>query len=134
MSQENVDALRRQLEHFNRTGEILPEIFDSGAEWVTAREDPDPATHRGVEAIRGYFAQWTGMFEGINLRAEEAIDAGDKVFSWMRFSGKGITSGASVEMELAYIWIFRDGKVVRVEEYFDRSEALEAANLAEYSS
>jgi uncharacterized protein len=131
MSQENVEAVRRQQEHFNQSGEVLPEIYHSDAEWIAAREDPDAATHRGLEAIRGYFAQWAGMFDGIDFRAEELIDAGDKVFAWIRFSGKGVTSGAPVEMEQAQVWTFRDGKVVRVEEYFDRAEALEAAGLSE---
>ena len=70
------------------------------------------------------------MFETIDLRAEELIDAGDKVFAWIRFSGRGTTSGAPVEMEQAQIWTFREGRVVRVEEYFDRTEALEAAGLS----
>jgi uncharacterized protein len=131
MSQENVEAVRRQQEHFNKNGEVLPEIYHSDAEWMAAREDPDAATHRGLEAIRGYFAQWARMFDGIDFRAEELIDAGDKVFAWIRFSGKGITSGAPVEMEQAQIWTFRNGKVVRVEEYFDRVEALQAAGLRE---
>jgi uncharacterized protein len=131
MSQENLELVRRQHEHFNRTGEVLPEIYDSDAEWTAAREDPDAATHRGLEAIRGYFAQWVEMFEGIDFRAEELIDAGDKVFAWMRFSGKGTASEAPVEMEQAQIWTFRNGKVVRVEEYFDRNDALEAAGLSE---
>jgi ketosteroid isomerase-like protein len=129
MSQENLEIVRRQHEHFNRTGELLPQIYDSDAEWMAAREDPDAATHRGLEAIRGYFAQWTGMFEDIDFRAEELIDAGDKVFAWIRFSGKGVASGAPVETEQAQVWTFRDGKVVRVEEYFDRAEGLEAAGL-----
>jgi uncharacterized protein len=124
MSQENVEAVRRQHQHFSRTGEVLPEIYDSDAEWMAAREDPDAATHRGLEAIRGYFAQWTEVFEGGDFRARELIDAGDKVFAWCCFSGRGMTSGAPVEMEQAQIWTFRDGKVVRVEEYFDRAEAL----------
>jgi uncharacterized protein len=131
MSQENVEAVRRQHEHFNRTGEVLLTIYASDAEWMAAREDPDAAIHRGLEAIRGYFAQWVEMFEGIDFRAEELIDAGDKVFAWMRFSGKGTASGAPVEMEQAQVWTFREGKVVRVEEYFDRPEALEAAGLSE---
>ena len=129
MSQENLEIVRRQHEHFNRTGELLPQIYDSDAEWMAAREDPDAATHRGLEAIRGYFAQWTGMFEDIDFRAEELIDAGDKVFAWIRFSGKGVASGAPVETEQAQVWTFRDGKVMRVEEYFDRAEGLEAAGL-----
>ena len=131
MSQENVKAVRRQHEHFSETGQVLAEIYDSEAEWMAAREDPDAETHRGLEAIRGYFAQWAEMFEDIDFRAEELIDAGDKVFALTRFSGKGATSGASVEMEQAQVWTFREGKVVRVEEYFDRREALEAAGLRE---
>jgi ketosteroid isomerase-like protein len=132
MSEENVAAVRRQHEHFSRTGEVLVEIYHRDAEWVAAREDPDAATHRGLEAIRGYFAQWTGMFESIEFRADELIDAGDKVFAWIRFSGQGAASGAPVETEQAQIWTFRDGQVVRVEEYFDRAEGLEAAGLREY--
>jgi uncharacterized protein len=131
MSKENVELVRRQHEHFNQTGEVLSEIYDSEAEWMAAREDPDAQTHRGLEAIRRYFAQWVELFEGIDFRAKELIDAGDKVFAWMRFSGTGTTSGVPVEMEQAQIWTFREGKVVRVEEYFDRGEALEAAGLSE---
>jgi ketosteroid isomerase-like protein len=131
MSEENVEVVRRAHEHFRRTAEVLPEIYDPDAEWMAAREDPDAETHRGLEAIRGYFAQWTGMFEDIDFRAEELIDAGHKVFAWIRFSGRGATSGVPVEMEQAQIWTFREGKVVRVEEYFDRREAREAAGLSE---
>jgi uncharacterized protein len=131
MSQENVEAVRRQHEHFRRTAEVLREIYDPDAEWIAAREDPDAAIHRGLEAIRGYFAQWTEMFEVIDFRTEELIEAGDKVFARFRFSGKGATSGVPVETEQAQVWTFRDGKVVRVEEYFDRNEALEAAGLRE---
>jgi ketosteroid isomerase-like protein len=131
MSQQNVEAVRRQHEHFSRTGEVLSEIYQADAEWMAAREDPDAATHRGPEAIQRYFAQWLGMFEDTDFRAEELIDSGDKVFAWIRFSGKGTTSGVPVEMELAQIWTFRGGKVERVEEYFDRSQALEAVGLSE---
>jgi ketosteroid isomerase-like protein len=131
MSRENVELVRRQHEHFSRYGEVLSDIYDSDAEWVAAREDPDSATHRGLEAIRRYFAQWTGTFESVDLRAEELIDAGEKVFAWIRFSGHGTTSGIPAELEQAQVWTFQDGKVLRVEEFFDRGEALEAVGLRE---
>jgi ketosteroid isomerase-like protein len=131
MSQENVEIARRAYERFTRDGTIDAEILAPDAEWVAAREDPDAATHRGVEAIGAYFAQWHGAFEEPVTRVEEIIDEGDKVFVWIVFSGRGVTSGAPVEMQQAQIWSFRDEKVVRVEEYFDRAEGLEAAGLAE---
>ncbi len=131
MSRENVAAVRRQHEHFKRTGEVLPEIFDDDAEWVAAREDPDAAPHRGVDAIRRYFAEWTAAFELVDFRTEELIDGGDKVFAWIHFAGRGGSSGTPVSLEQAQLWSFRNGKAVRVEEYFDRAEALEAAGLRE---
>ena len=47
----------------------------------------------------------------------------------MRACGRG--SGVEVEMEYWQVWLFRDGKAARWEEYLDRQEALEAAGLKE---
>ena len=129
MSQEYVEAVRRQHELYNRTGEVLAEIYDPNAEWAAAREDPDAETHRGLEAIRAYHLKWLDFFDYVELSSDEVIDAGHKVFAWIRFEGRGTGSGAPVQMEQAQVWTFRDGKVVRVEEYFDRAEALVAAGL-----
>ena len=34
-------------------------------------------------------------------------------------------------MPIAQVWTFRDGLIARMEMYFDRAEALEAAGLSE---
>jgi ketosteroid isomerase-like protein len=44
----------------------------------------------------------------------------------VRFAGHGAGSGGPMEMELAHVWTFRDGRVIRVVEYFDLAEALRA--------
>jgi ketosteroid isomerase-like protein len=54
-----------------------------------------------------------------------------KFFVWVRFVGHGAGSGLPVEMEVAHVVTFRDGKIARVDEYYDRAEALEAAGLSE---
>ncbi len=131
MSQENLEALQLQYEQFARDGKIVPDIYAPDAEWMAAREDPDAATHRGAEAIGAYFAQWFGAFEDPELRVQETLEAGDTIFAWIAFCGRGISSGAPVELQQAQVWSFRDGKVTRVEEYFDRAEGLEAAGLSE---
>lgn len=129
MSQEYVEAVRRQHELYNRSGEVLAEIYDPDAEWTAAREDPDAETHRGLEAIRAYFLKWLDVFDEVEFSSDEVIDAGEMVFTWIRFEGRGAGSGAPVQMEQAQVWTFREGKVVRVEEYFDRGEGLVAAGL-----
>jgi ketosteroid isomerase-like protein len=134
MSQENVEILRRFAEVFE-TGDlerIVSEFFDPEIEWRTSAEDPDAATHRGPEAYKRYVEQWWESFEGLHAEVEEYIDAGDdRVFTWVRWTGRGRASGVDADWHLAIIYTMRDGKVALAEEYFDRDEALEAAGLSE---
>src|SRR5437870_3643151 len=89
---------------------------------------PDAATHRGHEAVRRYYDQWLDSFVGLHADVEEYIGAGkDRVFAWIRWTGRGHGSGIDAEWWLAIVYTLRDGRVLRVEEYFDRTEALEAA-------
>ena len=131
MSQENVDAVRRQHQHFNRTGKPLAEIYASDAAWTTAREDPDSDTYRGVEEIERLFDTWRGLFPTLEIESDEYLESDDRVLTWVRLRGAGGGSGAGVDMEQAQVWTFRSDQVIGVEEYFDRAEALEAAGLSE---
>jgi ketosteroid isomerase-like protein len=131
MSEANLETMRRQYEVQAREGGLVPDLFAQDAEWMAAREDPDAATHYGVDGIRAYLDQWFGAFQATEFRVEEMIDAGDKVFSWIVFSGRGPSSGVPVELQQAQVATFRDGKIARIEEYYDRSEGLEAAGLSE---
>jgi ketosteroid isomerase-like protein len=132
MSRENVEAVRRTHEVWN-SGDLdawidclHPEIT-----WVTAREDPDTASHEGREAVRRFVESWLESFGAIRLECEEYLDAGDKVIAWVKLIGAGRASTAPVELEQAQVMTIRDGRPFRVEEYFDRAEALEAAGLSE---
>ena len=134
MSEENVEIIRRFAEVFE-TGDlerVVSEFFDPEIEWRTSAEDPDAATHRGTEAYKRYVEQWWESFEGLHAEVEEYIDAGDdRVVAWIRWTGRGRTSGVEADWHLAIIYTMRDGKIARAEEYFDRAEALEAAGLRE---
>ena len=46
-----------------------------------------------------------------------------------RQHGRGASSGAVAELELAQISTLRDGQIVRVDNYLDRKKALEKAGL-----
>jgi ketosteroid isomerase-like protein len=131
MSQENVDAVRRAHQHFNRTGKPLAEIYAPDVTWTTAREDPDSDTYRGLEEVERLFDTWRGMFPSLEIDSDEYLESDDRVLTWVRLSGTGGGSGAGVDMEQAQVWTFRSNKAIRVEEYFDRAEALEAAGLSE---
>ena len=134
MSQENVEIVRRAFDAFNR-GDLdllASEFYDPQVEWKTSREDPDAATHRGREAVRRYFDQWRESFEGLHADVEDYIDASnDRVFTWVRWTGRGRESGIDTEWWLAIVSTLRGSTILRVEEYFDRAEGLVAAGLSE---
>ena len=49
----------------------------------------------------------------------------------VHITGRGRASGAPVELTLAGVCSFRDGTIVRIRNYADQAEALEAAGLRE---
>jgi ketosteroid isomerase-like protein len=133
MSQENVEIMREFYDRWSRgeTGGRWWEIFDPAVEWHTAREDPDAEVYRGIAGLRQMMGRWSAAIENMRGIPEEFIDAGDRVFVWQRTIGRGAGSGVEVVWEGAYVWTLRDRKVIRVQIYFDRDEALEAAGLRE---
>jgi ketosteroid isomerase-like protein len=131
MSQENVEIVRDAYARYN-AGERTPELWfwHPHAEYHAAREDPDSAVHRGIDAIRQQFASWHEAYPDLRVEVLDAQASGDQVFLWVRFVGHGATSGIPLEMELAHLYTMRDGKAPKLVEYMDRNEALEAAGLS----
>jgi ketosteroid isomerase-like protein len=139
MSQENVSVVRRSFEAFSRGG---VEAVISGGFWSpeivfdpSETGIPGLGVYRGSDEVRFFFEDdWFRAFpfEEWEIEFEELIDAGgDQVFAMSRQHGRGATSGAGAELELANIFTLRDGEVVRVDLYRDREKALEAAGLSE---
>ena len=132
MLQENVELVLGAYPRFN-AGEplatLVPQFYRADAEYHVASEDPDAAVHRGIDAIRNQMESWIDAYPDLKLEALEAKANGDQVFAWVRFVGHGAGSGAPIEMRLAHVITLRDGKFVRVDEYYHRSEALKAMGL-----
>jgi ketosteroid isomerase-like protein len=132
MSQENVEIVCRAFAAFERDGlaGMLPH-FDCEIEWTTTDAYIEPATYRGYEGVLRYLGTMAREFDGIHLEAQELIDAGDQVVVTWRIHGRGKLSGAPVDITLTSVSFLRDGKIVRVRNYSDKSEALEAVELRE---
>ena len=62
---------------------------------------------------------------------EELIDAGDEVVAVIREREVGRASGVPVETTHLAVWTLADGKVVQMQMFDDRQQALEAAGLRE---
>jgi ketosteroid isomerase-like protein len=135
MSQENVEIVRRAYEAL--TGGRLDDWFeflDPEIEWRGPREFPDLAEpHFGHEGVARYGAKLNEALDDYRMTPEEFIDAGeDQVLVFSREGGRGRGSGAEVETNpTAHLWTLRDGKAIRMQSYWERSDALEAVGLSE---
>jgi ketosteroid isomerase-like protein len=132
MSQENVEALRRTLDAFNRGDRtVWLALRDQDCEMVPIGDWPDARVIRGREAVWDFYRDigQTLSFESVRV---EFVDAGpDRVLGHQRHEAHGRSSGADVQVDYWFVTTFHNGKIVRDEWFTDRAEALEAAGGSE---
>jgi ketosteroid isomerase-like protein/GNAT superfamily N-acetyltransferase len=80
----------------------------------------------GHDGVAGAFRDWFEAFEEFTIEVEDRITQGDRVLVTMRQRARGKGSGLEIEEPRYQLFAFRDGKVVRFEEYSDEADALKA--------
>ena len=133
MSQEWVDLVRLGFEAVQR-GDMA--VFDGMTTpdlvLVQPPEVPDAKTYEGPDAIAESMEDWPKQWEDFRMDLIEILDAGDEVaVSVTRHRGRGRESGIEMDFEVFYVHRGRDGKLARMEMFFKREQALEAAGLRE---
>jgi ketosteroid isomerase-like protein len=145
VSQEDVELVRLVLGPFEQ-GDITP-IFRNDAIWAEVRvalrdavtpdfecdlvrDDVGRATFSGIDGLRAAWVDWLSPWESYNAVIEDVIDANDgRVLVLTRDRACPTGADADVYFAGAPVWTVRDGKVGRIEFYFDRAEGLAAAGL-----
>jgi ketosteroid isomerase-like protein len=131
MSREDVEHMRRGVEHFGRTGEALWAELHPECE-LHDHDLPDATVYRGHEGWREWVAHYEGAWESVALEPQEYIDVGDgRVVLVARVAARGRGSGVEVERDEGIVWTIRDGKTTRIDYYGTAAEALEAVGLSE---
>jgi uncharacterized protein len=129
MSQENVEIVRELWEAYSR-GDIdrVIALSDPYVVLVTLEEGP----LYGPDAVRANYARWMeASREEPETTVEEVIGNGAHVVVIACFRGRGRGSGVRVAERLYEVYTLRNGRVLRVDEFSDRDQALEAAGLRE---
>lgn len=132
MSQENVEVVRKLYDCWAR-GQTPVDAFDPDVEF--ARIGPgltgDVGEWRGVASMLAAMATYLDNWAGFQIRAEQLIGRGDQVLVLTRQSGRARQGGVPFDKALADLFTLRNGKIVRYEAYWDRTDALEAAGLSQ---
>jgi ketosteroid isomerase-like protein len=128
MSQENVE-IAQQLLKACASGNLDAAVAhaDPKIVWNPTQE----GQAEGITAVRATMERWEESFEDLVVSYEETIDAGDRVVLKTHVSGRGRGSGVEVDDRSYMVWTLRRGKVLRMDEFTERADALEAAGLSE---
>jgi ketosteroid isomerase-like protein len=140
MSQENVEKLRAFLEAWNirasleawSRGEADVSLLDPEVTYEdTTLPDHVGETYRGHEGVVRATERWLEPYEELTIELEQIAIAGDRLVSIHRFRARARHTGIEFEVPVAYLWTFRDGKVIHFRSYRDSGEAFEAAGVEE---
>ena len=83
----------------------------------------------GLDALTRAAVDWFETFESLRVEAERFTEVGDSVLVFTRHTGTAKESGLPTGGEFADVWTLRDGRVVRLDQYRERTTALEAVGL-----
>jgi uncharacterized protein len=122
----------RGYEAFN-CGELddAIQMFDPEIVWHTwIVPGPGGATYRGHDGVRELWSDARNVFGNFRNEPERIMTAGEKVVTFVAVRGRGIVSGAEVEGRIAHVYTFRGEKVLKVDSYEDRNEALRVAGIS----
>jgi ketosteroid isomerase-like protein len=130
MSQENVEVVKAAYEAWNAgDNHALRELCDPDIIWRPPDGWPEPGPFVGREAVMRWFDQLRETWDAYVTELSDIVDAGDRVVVRQIWHGAG--HGPDANLEATSVLTVRKGRVIGVEQFWDRAEALEAAGLSE---
>ncbi len=130
MSRENVEVVRVIYDEWSRGNmHAGADLYDESILVIPPRDLPEAGPLLGLEKARRWMRRWLEEWNDFTIVAEDLIEAGDSVVVVARQAGKGSSSGIAADLRYFAVWTFRGGKVIRMEQFLDRDEAMEAVGL-----
>jgi ketosteroid isomerase-like protein len=127
---QNVETVHRAFERWNR----------GDREKLAADVDPELELHsrmlggvvRGPDGLRSWFLEIDQQFEEWRAQIAEVREVGrDRLLVLGEIHLRGRESEVEFDQPMAWLMDFRDGRVLRLQLFTHRSEALEAIGLRE---
>jgi ketosteroid isomerase-like protein len=134
MSEANVEVVRAHyawlglLAEGGEVREWALTYFDPNCEYWPVEEVDAVSGH---DALIGWIERWLDAWSSYSEEVEEIIDGGEIVVAAISINGRGRTSGVEISQRFFHVIEMRDGRILRMREYLDRDQALEAAGLSE---
>jgi ketosteroid isomerase-like protein len=127
---ETLRVLQRGYEMIWREDRLEDALIglDPEFEWVVPNH-PEGEVRYGPEATIAFFREWIEPWSELQVDWELHSAEPDRVLAILTMSGRGRESGAPVDMRVGQLWIFKEGRAVRMVMYDDVDEARREAGL-----
>ena len=133
MSRENVDAVHRANDDFNRRDlDGFLALMNPAIEFMPyerALQGGDP--YRGHSGVREWWQDSFAVIPNLRVETRDVRGAGNRTFTGGLLRGEGAGSGAAFERPLWQAARWQDGKATWWRAYENEAEALAAAGLSE---
>jgi ketosteroid isomerase-like protein len=128
VSDENMELVQAALAHFVATGEPPWDALHEDIE-VYDHDIMDAGEYRGHEGFGRWLEDWAAAWSEYTMEPEDFVDAGERVVVFIVQKTTGHGSGIALERHDAMVFEVRDAKIVRLDYYNSREQALKAVGL-----
>ena len=116
-----------------RRGEIseatIRSAYHPDVEFIPLRAATE-GVYRGIAGIERFVADTQEVFEKFEPHFQ-LRDLGDRVLAWGAIHVRARQSGVDMEIAMGGLYEFRDGRIVRWEDFGSKAAALKAVGLEE---
>jgi ketosteroid isomerase-like protein len=126
-NRELVELLAERLNAGDLEGWVA--LYSEDLEFVASDDWPETSTVRGRDGLREFWAEFSGVWENVQIQIDRLHEGEDAVVAECRWITRGRASGVEGTLEFVLgIWV-RDGLIVRGQFFDELDVALAAADL-----
>ena len=129
MSEENVELLREFQDDWNRGERDFSDAYHPDVEFLPLRAATEGGYY-GLSGIEAWIADTSEVFDKFEMNFE-FTDLGERVLASGTIHVRARGSGLETDIQTGGLFEFRDGRIVRWEDFGSKSKAREAAGLSE---
>lgn len=120
-----ITELRHAYEAFNR-GDINSAVrsLDAHVEWIEPKEFPGGGTYYGIDGVKKYLAQSRAGAAQVISQPEKFIPVGERIVVFVHARVLPKESDTWQDVRLADVYVFQDGRVIKMRAFANREDAL----------
>ena len=127
---QNLETVRRLVAAFNaRDVDGFVAGLDAEVELHPLRAQLEGRPYRGHEGARQMFIDFDDDWDYLRIEIDELREAGEEVVALCHLRSRSRAGGVDLDVPVAFVWRFRDGKAVFGKVFSEPQDGLEAAGL-----